>query len=45
MRSFMIKLKIAWSFYQVATLIPAVYHITLPKQVGDMLECSCCRRD
>ena len=33
----MIKLKIGWSFYQVATLIPAVYHVTMPKEVDDFL--------
>ena len=33
----MVKLKIGWSFYQVATLIPAVYHVTLPKEVDDFL--------
>ena len=33
----MVKLKIGWSFYQVATLIPAVYHVTMPKEVDDFL--------
>jgi hypothetical protein len=32
------QVKIAWSFYQVATLIPAVYHVQLPAQVNDVLE-------
>ena len=33
----MVKLKIGWSFYQVATLIPAVYHVTMPKEVDEFL--------
>jgi hypothetical protein len=37
-RSLMVKIKIAWSFYQVATLIPAVYHVQMPAQVNDALE-------
>ena len=32
------QVKIAWSFYQVATLIPAVYQVQLPAQVNDALE-------
>ena len=32
------QVKIAWSFYQVATLIPAVYLVQLPKQVEEVLD-------
>lgn len=37
MRVAMVKAKIALSFYQVASLIPAVYKVTLPKQVDRWL--------
>ena len=37
-RSLMVKIKIAWSFYQIATLIPAVYQVEMPAQVNDALE-------
>ena len=30
--------RIAWSFYQVATLIPAVYKVTMPTQVAKVLD-------
>ena len=32
------QVKIAWSFYQVATLIPVVYLVQLPKQVEEVLD-------
>ena len=33
-----LQVKIAWSFYQVATLIPEVYLVQLPAQVTEVLE-------
>ena len=32
------QVKIAWSFYQVATLIPVVYLVQLPTQVEEALD-------
>ena len=32
------KLRIAWSFYQIVTLIPSVYDADLPEPIRDVLE-------
>ena len=46
-RASRLQVKITWSFYQVATLIPAVYSVEMPAQVNAVLEVktpsSCCR--
>ena len=31
-------MRIAWSFYQIATLIPSVYDANLPESIRDALD-------